>query len=1559
MRTKSLMLAAVLVASTALADTMSFSPGALIIPEQANFQTPCGSVSAYGLVWRILQSNEAGHYNAGHPVTVYWMVSSTKGSPNRCNPTNVSMPPAPYNADAGWADPAWNDGCDFYITADGGQPVTLINPSNISGSWPGLFADSAVPFYNNSSDAYPHYADAGTGSLKTSSQPGWNTVQYMGGAFVIDATDAQNVFNFLKSGDSAVPAGTGTAGALSRYTDRTSCTCSGSSASATCHFVNIHQAKVTFSGEVGKRMNQVPPKLALVDTASFSLSDGGIQNCNSFSFGSNTSCSNTDVVAVGILDQYLANAGLLVTTNPDGGSCAPNCSIGCPQGTFAPGCVGSGKNGSSPGNPKSGLIYDVFDAKADLISTSTYPYGLLNKTTGGKLDYKVFWAPHWEATGVPSYGQYWSGNPSGGADQRENAFLNIAHFTDIRGTGLMAECASIDTYETGYDTSQSLQSPSGLNNTSTRFQFSNAVTMNGISGWTGRNCSDPDYGTAWTGKCTFYPNPGNVFSQIGDFTFTSIGGHLANMKPDYSKGSTYNGSVQRLATSWRDYAPGQFPDGGTYSPLSDTSGSDSAWDFATMSYKDGNTNKATIVYIGGHDYGTDVMGNRMILNTLFALGADPSYESRSASVPVGFINEFGSDATGSGTRLLEFTSVYKSVTGYGSAPGVQTFSPATSSAWVFPYYPGDFTAHSLGGASGALASGENDLVLSATSDSVYTWDANLMLSAPPSGSPIAGPGNRNIFTYFGGFVSADTTKPQVNKAPSKVLQVGWVPENVDGHVLSASVASGPHTGCVDVMKLGSPAGFVNGLVVDSTLGDGICDLQEGLERMGTGDGMIASLGPLATNKLVLDGDVNNAAQMIQRVRGYCVANASHSDGDGTAPNLSPADTDCNDPDAENKAHLGGLVFSAPAIVPYSPNVKDVGGKRPTVAYSAGYDGMLHAFYVAGGAGYKGVNGATDSCATSSIHFPHQSPANGSGVAGCNDVGILSSAVTSRFNTPWIDATTNDPSSIGTGFTPPPPMTELWAYMPASQLPSLKNNNTKVDSAPVVQDVYGDFGFTGVKEWHTVLVGSVGSEVNGTYSEMYALDITNPLKPVLLWDLVGAWDAGGTEPTGSYPPGFILANTNTGYTATYGVGSAWKWDLKNAEFDDDPTHTDSGRSLTALYDYGDMGGAQGLALVTFTPIGGQPMSLVFANTNAGKDAPFNDGQEIYGIDAVTGQLAWQTWLRFHYGDDDSDHHHGVTGNAVPPSASLYYDDFSAGYNLMVGDQLGRVWALDPSNGESVYLMTPSPKGKHGRHSGCGGHSAGHGCACPALISDSHDDDPQPVSTLVAIAKIPNNPPPNAPTGAFAGHGGEEVIVFGTGGYDWAYHLPGGKHVQGRLHVGLIRSAVTCDDSRRKNNGMFDEPSGFPWVLPDDISVAGDISVSGQEVWFSTLNQPLKDLFAPVTNVTGAFYALDLGGGCDSTLGLNCSVAGGMPIGQWGTFTRGSYGGGPTVLHDGTGPGGTDYVVGTQTTRIDTLAITNSPTVVGKASSNISLSVNGFGVGKNGGKGIIQWMKRRLR
>ncbi len=86
------------------------------------------------------------------------------------------------------------------------------------------------------------------------------------------------------------------------------------------------------------------------------------------------------------------------------------------------------------------------------------------------------------------------------------------------------------------------------------------------------------------------------------------------------------------------------------------------------------------------------------------------------------------------------------------------------------------------------------------------------------------------------------------------------------------------------------------------------------------------------------------------------------------------------------------------------------------------------------------------------------------------------------------------ANAGTGSTG----NELWAYVPRMLWPKLyvlsdmnySNLHTfYVDGTPVTMDVY----FGGA--WHTVLVGGLNSGGRG----YYALDVTNPLAPVALWE----------------------------------------------------------------------------------------------------------------------------------------------------------------------------------------------------------------------------------------------------------------------------------------------------------------------------------------------------------------------------------------------------------------------------------------------------------------------------
>ena len=197
----------VLVPGKGQAESLAFDPGSLIIPMQANYQSACGVTSAYGLIWRILQSNQAGHFNASHPVTIYWVIG-LKNSINRCVPSNKHTAPTttPNRSAANW-----DDGCDLVIPDTGSptstQPVTLVDFSTVfpaTGIYPTIdmtpenFSTvgrtSTGGGSNYAKPAYPKITGFNTAG-------GFNRIKYLGGPFVIAAADAQNVIEFLRAGE--------------------------------------------------------------------------------------------------------------------------------------------------------------------------------------------------------------------------------------------------------------------------------------------------------------------------------------------------------------------------------------------------------------------------------------------------------------------------------------------------------------------------------------------------------------------------------------------------------------------------------------------------------------------------------------------------------------------------------------------------------------------------------------------------------------------------------------------------------------------------------------------------------------------------------------------------------------------------------------------------------------------------------------------------------------------------------------------------------------------------------------------------------------------------------------------------------------------------------------------------------------------------------------------------------------------------------------------------------------------------------------------------------------
>ncbi|MCP3102023.1 hypothetical protein LZ198_24455 [Myxococcus sp. K15C18031901] len=1367
-------------------DLVTFSRGSLIIPEQATFQQGCGSLSAYGLVWRLLQANQPGGMNADRPVTVYLAINDVKESPNRCVPTNRHTPPAPTT------DTKWNDGCDFTITNTAEQPVV---PVNFGTAFPttGVYPYGTIEnFSTTSTVARPYFTS--TTLTNTVTNPRFSTVRYMGGAFIIDAADAKRAIDFIRSGS----------GDLSPEKFRTSCTCTTFRNGSGCHYVRMHQSTIEFTAPIARRINSTPPKIALLD-----LSDG---------FNSD----GDPLVKGGMLDAYLDNAGLDFAG-----------AGGCPEGTTS---------GCTLNNKKPGLIYDALHANADLVSTATFPKGLLNAVDAstGKPRYKVFWAPHWEIGNISR--REYVPNGDGSTTQRENVLNNVEYFTNQRGNGLFAECASIWSYETTVR-------PNNTPVLTSRFQGDGNFTKNSLSGgstWDGRNCTDPDYlaqSTSNRGQCVLYPNPGDPFSQMGDFRFNNTVGHTENYR------ATYKTGVRRLAVSWFGYASGERFDNTTDVAKNARRGHD----FFTFNQKDNDPKKATIVYLAGHDFKSSVPGTRIVLNTLLNLGSEPVGSERAISAPVAFDDTNGSDANGS--RALVLAATYDAVSGY--PPGVDTYVPTQGSQWVFPYFPGHLRAHSLIGGS-SLGTGESAL------DAATLWDADAALPAP---------GERNVFTYFGGEVKENPSLGAGLSAPRNVLQVGWKPQNVAGTAINNSYGGGPNSGCVDVLKLGKvtdPDGTNRFDFVTTAAGDGVCDLQQAVQFSTQLAGTDFGVSMQAVNKAALAADFNAVAQMLQRVRGFCFATSTGADGSGT-PVLTPADNQCNNPDADNRAHLGGFVHSSPAVVKASPYIPDRGAPRPTVAYAAGLDGQLHAFYVSGGARYDGP--------AETLAYPNTS-------------------AESAFVTDWAARFRNS--------TTPAAGTELWSFLPATQLPWLRSNNARVNSAPVVLDVFADFVGSGKREWHTVLLANVGQ----TGRDLFALDVTNPLRPVLLWHLVGSH-----AQTGTFPPHapVALANRSTG-------GTQWaaKWREADAHFVMAPA-TDPGRDATGLYDYKDLGGTRGLS-VGIVRQGLEPTYTVFvASSSSGATGTPAKGIQVFALDVATGQKLWQWQQAYTQAWVDN----------TTPTAPTVLTDTGGAARVYVGDMEGRLWELDGATGQNVNVVKLGPA--------CSPTSP---CKYAALDTGSTATQPQPITTNVALARLPQT----ITTGtALKDYAGELVAMVGTGGANWVPATsPGQLHLallerQRRLPLGvdgtkLNGSPITASaaNTLAEDQGVLQEPTPFPLTFAAPRHLYGTISVAGRTAYFSTANGPVNDLMALDGLTAGATYALDLGNTATSA-GSAATPLPGLALANYG---------GVAVYHRDNGGASTDYVVGLEVSRITNTRIENT-SGKGPSSPDDTLRVNGQG------------------
>lgn len=162
-------------------------------------------------------------------------------------------------------------------------------------------------------------------------------------------------------------------------------------------------------------------------------------------------------------------------------------------------------------------------------------------------------------------------------------------------------------------------------------------------------------------------------------------------------------------------------------------------------------------------------------------------------------------------------------------------------------------------------------------------------------------------------------------------------------------------------------------------------------------------------------------------------------------------------DVDDPLRLWGISRSSPVLVGRSP-LNAATGQRERILYAGAEDGMLHAIFV------------------------------------------------SRWDSEAGSYLIDDPDGGR----------ELWAYLPGSFLPYLKQQPlddivgelaVHLDGSPVVRELFLDLDGDGRRTWRTLLAAT-GTIVQSRRSCLFVMDITDPCQPVLLWEKLLPGDAVG-------------------------------------------------------------------------------------------------------------------------------------------------------------------------------------------------------------------------------------------------------------------------------------------------------------------------------------------------------------------------------------------------------------------------------------------------------------------
>ncbi len=502
----------------------TFASGSLVIPMDNCYQrreggagvAPCNAAADDG----VFRAYGLVYFLLKHNVTVYWAINNTKTS--SADATNLDVAVAKPASAAAAQKLSW---ADF------------------------TFTDLAL---------------------------GGNGINYIGGPYVIDSTEAPTALALLQNDPD-----------FKRFRDE-------ANAATKANTIEIHRVQNGFEVAQVRPLNGPPPKLGILN-----INPGGKKTSSNVMYqyavaaGLSWPCAGTGDCAGGLGNGCSKAAVLAYLASPQGDTAIPQ---------FCNGALCAPNFNQGTG---SGQIYDLL-CDSDFVppgAGKTYA-----DTELAKGNYKMLWIPHWDSAGTTPTG---SGDPNSvvplppvtAGDTLAWQLKSLSSFVNA-GNNLFVECMGMQVLEgiVGQDNVNggTLNTPP-LGIPATRFQ-----TGSGILKWN----------TFGAGTASQILKPAHPNMQIGDFGFVLQSGAIETYYPDSTKAvaDAYLPAVERLITQNTTGSPAPIRDASSTIQLSGTDGSV----------------RGTVAYLGGHNYSPNVgntpgsggqtAGTRIVLNTLFNLG---------------------------------------------------------------------------------------------------------------------------------------------------------------------------------------------------------------------------------------------------------------------------------------------------------------------------------------------------------------------------------------------------------------------------------------------------------------------------------------------------------------------------------------------------------------------------------------------------------------------------------------------------------------------------------------------------------------------------------------------------------------------------------------------------------------------------------------------------------------------------------------------------------------------------------------------------------------------------